>query len=143
MRLFEGLQKHKKYLNKHDSIIMDSLYQENILEHYKHPHNRGRMEHADITQKGQNASCGDDLVLYLKWGASGGLQEVSFEGFGCAISQSGASMLTDKIKGMTKAEMFALTQKDMANMYGVDVGPQREKCAMLALNTLHDALQKK
>lgn len=119
---------------------MDSLYQENILEHYKHPHNRRRMEDADITQKGENPSCGDDLVLYLKWGIEGKLSEVSFEGFGCAISQSGASMLTDKIKEMTKDAMRALTEKDMYELYGVAISAQREKCALLALRTLHEAL---
>lgn len=120
---------------------MDSLYQENILEHYKHPHNKRRMEDADMVQKGSNASCGDDLVLYLKWQGDI-LAEVSFEGFGCAISQSGASMLTDKIKGMTKENLDALSQKDMYELYGVAIGPQREKCAMLALGTLHEALRK-
>jgi len=118
---------------------MDSLYQENILEHYKHPHNRRRMEDADIVQKGFNASCGDDIVLYLKWQGDV-LSDISFEGFGCAISQSGASMLTDKVKGMTKEEVLALAAKDMDEMYGVAVGPQREKCAMLALHTLHTAI---
>jgi nitrogen fixation NifU-like protein len=119
---------------------MDSLYQENILEHYKHPHNRRRMEDADVVQKGHNASCGDDLVLYLKWSTDSTLADVSFEGFGCAISQSGASMLSDKIKGLSREEMLALTVKDMYELYGVDIGPQREKCAMLALNTLIEAV---
>jgi nitrogen fixation NifU-like protein len=120
---------------------MDSLYQENILEHYKHPHNKRRMEGADVVQKGNNASCGDDLVLYLKWSTDGTLADVSFEGFGCAISQSGASMLTDKVKGLSKEEMRSLTDKDMYALYGVAIGPQREKCALLALGTLMDALR--
>jgi nitrogen fixation NifU-like protein len=120
---------------------MDSLYQENILEHYKHPHNKRRMEDAHITEKGRNASCGDDLVLYLKWDADV-LVDVSFEGFGCAISQSGASMLTDLIKGKTHEELARLSEQDMYDLYGVEVGPQREKCAMLALWTLRSALSR-
>ena len=119
---------------------MDSLYQENILEHYKHPHNKRRMEDTDVVQKGNNASCGDDLVLYLKWSTDSTLADVSFEGFGCAISQSGASMLTDKVKGLSKEEMLSLTAEDMYELYGVAIGPQREKCAMLALGTLKEAL---
>src|SRR3989338_11694926 len=125
---------------------MDSLYQEHILEHYRHPHNRGRMEDADLKKKGVNASCGDDLILYLKWGlpAQAGaevqLADVRFEGFGCAISQPGASMLTDKIKGMTKDQMRGLTDQDMYELYGVPIGPQRAKGALLALRTLHEAL---
>ena len=119
---------------------MDTLYQENILEHYKHPHNRRLMEDADVKQKGFNASCGDDLILYIKWGEEEKLQDISFEGFGCAISQSGASMLTDKVKGMTKAEMDKFSQQDMYDLYGIEITHERDKCAMLALGTLKDAL---
>lgn len=121
---------------------MDSLYQEHILDHYKHPHNKRRMENADVIQKGYNASCGDDIVLYLKWDEPGELADVSFEGFGCAISQSGASMLTDKIKGMTKEGVAALSVDDMYALYGIEISAPREKCALLALNTLKEALKK-
>src|SRR3989338_9466621 len=115
---------------------MDPLYQEHILEHYKHPHNKGLMDGYDVKKKGENISCGDDLILYLKW-KNDVLEDVSFEGFGCAISQSGASMLTDKVKGMTKGEISALTNKDMYELYGIQISAQREKCALLALSTLH------
>ncbi len=119
---------------------MDPLYQENILDHYKHPHNRMFMEGADVAQKGHNASCGDDLTLYLKWNGEE-LSGISFEGFGCAISQSGASMLTDKVKGMSREAIRALGADDMNELYGVEIGPQREKCAMLAMNTLKEAIE--
>ena len=120
---------------------MDPLYQEHILEHYKHPHNRGRMEGYDVLQKGENISCGDDLILYLKWNGDT-LEDISFEGFGCAISQSGASMLTDMVKGMNKADIAKLSEKEMYELYGTVISPQREKCALLALSTLHSALGK-
>lgn len=119
---------------------MDPLYQEHILDHYKHPHNRRLMENADIVQRGENVSCGDDMVLYLKWDEAGALADVSFEGFGCAISQSGASMMTDKIKGMTKEELSRFSPEDMYALFGVEISPQREKCALLALSTLREAL---
>ena len=118
---------------------MDSLYQEHILDHYKHPRNRRLMEHADVVEKGHNASCGDDLVLYLKWDGDV-LADVSFEGFGCAISQSGASMLTEKIKSMQREDIAKLEAKVMYDLYGAEIGPSREKCAMLALSTLREAL---
>lgn len=121
---------------------MDPLYQEHILEHYKHPHNRRMMEGYDIKQKGENISCGDDLVLYLKWGEDI-LEDISFEGFGCAISQSGASMLTDKIKGMTKSDIAEFSEKDMYDLYGTTISPQRQKCALLALSTLAEALKER
>lgn len=120
---------------------MDPLYQEHILDHYKHPHNRRLMEDADIIQRGENASCGDDLILYLKWDGDV-LRDVSFEGFGCAISQSGASMMTDKIKGMTRAALAQFSPEDMYELYGVEISPQREKCALLTLSTLREALAK-
>ena len=120
--------------------VMDPLYQEHILEHYKHPHNRRRMEGYDVIQKGENITCGDDLILYLKW-SNDALEDISFEGFGCAISQSGASMLTDKVKGMSKGDIAKLTEKDVYELYGVVISPQREKCALLALSTLHEALK--
>ena len=97
------------------------------------------MENADVVQKGHNASCGDDLILYLKWDGDA-LADVSFEGFGCAISQSGASMLTEKIKGMKRDAIAKLEAKDMYELYGAEIGPSREKCAMLALDTLKVAL---
>ncbi len=118
---------------------MDTLYQEHILEHYKRPHNRGLMEGYNVKQKGENISCGDDLILYLKW-KDEILEDISFEGFGCAISQSGASMLTDKVKGMSKSEIRNLTEKDMYELYGTIISPQRERCALLALATLRGAL---
>ena len=99
------------------------------------------MENFDVKHKEVNASCGDDLTLYLKWQGDA-LTEVSFEGFGCAISQSGASMLTDKVKRMTRTEMEALTSADMYALYGTTISPQREKCALLALHTLKEALAK-
>ncbi len=120
---------------------MDPLYQEHILEHYKHPHNRRLMEGYDVKQRGENISCGDDLVLYLRWDGEV-LRDISFEGFGCAISQSGASMLTDKVKGMPRTALDSFTEKDMYELYGTVISPQREKCALLALSTLHAAVKK-
>ena len=121
---------------------MDPLYQEHILEHYKHPRNRRRMEDFDVVQKGENISCGDDLVLYVKWKGNI-LEDISFEGFGCAISQSGASMLTDKVKGMSRTALGKLSEKDMYDLYGTVISPQREKCALLALVTLKEAIRSK
>ncbi len=115
---------------------MDPLYQEHILEHYKHPHNHGRMEDATEVLRGENVTCGDDLTLYCKWDGDV-LREVAFTGFGCAISQSGASMLTDEIKGKTRQEISRLTHQDMFHLYGITISAQREKCALLALRTLH------
>lgn len=125
---------------------MDPLYQEHILEHYRHPHNKRKMEEFDIRYRGENPSCGDDLTLYIKWQGDAlapegkRIADVSFSGFGCAISQAGASMLTDLVKGWDGKQVEAFTQEDMYRLYGVDISPQREQCALLALNTLKEAI---
>ena len=122
---------------------MDPLYQEHILDHYKHPRNRERMEDADVREKGRNLSCGDDIVIYLKWdNERKALARMTFEGLGCAISQSGASMLSERVAGMTKDEILRLTKADMDALYGTVIGPSREKCALLALSTLQEAAAK-
>lgn len=118
---------------------MDSLYQEHILEHAKHPHNRRKIEDASVVQRGNNPSCGDDLVLYLKWRGDV-LEDISFEGFGCAISQSGASMLTDKIMGMERRNIERFSPEDMYALYGVVISPERQSCALLSFTTLKDGL---
>jgi nitrogen fixation NifU-like protein len=120
---------------------MDPLYQEHILEHYKRPHNKRKMLDADVVQRGHNVSCGDELTLYLKF-QNDMLADVSFTGVGCAISQSGVSMLTDKMKGMTRNDLSRLGEEDMYELYGTEISPSREKCALLALNTLRLALAK-
>jgi nitrogen fixation protein NifU and related proteins len=119
----------------------DPLYQENILEHFHHPRNKGKMEVFDIKYKGENPSCGDDITLYIKWDeAHEQIADISFSGFGCAISQSGASMLTDKVKGMSGKDIERLDDAYMYALYGVEVSPQREKCALLAVRTLKEAI---
>ncbi len=123
---------------------MDSLYQEHILDHYKHPRNKREMDDADVVQRGKNVSCGDDLTWYVKWEEKGGSQrvaDVSFSGYGCALSQSGASMLSLVLKGKTKEEVAALTREDMLALFHADIGHMREKCALLPLSTIKELLK--
>jgi len=119
---------------------MDDIYQQNILEHYKHPHNKTVPEHFDVKQEGSNPSCGDELTLYLSFD-DGKVSSVGFLGDGCAVSQSATSMLTDRVKGMTKEEIAKLSPEDVYDLLGIVVGPAREKCALLSLNTLHRAVK--
>jgi nitrogen fixation NifU-like protein len=113
------------------------------LEHYKHPHNKRRIDGADLIHRGKNVSCGDDLTWYIKWGEESApkVADASFEGYGCAISQSAASMLSDKLMGMSKAEVLALSREDILALLHVDISPMREKCAMLALSTIQEMLK--
>ncbi|MBI2046062.1 MAG: iron-sulfur cluster assembly scaffold protein [Parcubacteria group bacterium] len=121
---------------------MEELYKEHILDHYRNPRNKGALLLFDIKQDGSNPSCGDTLVLYILFDASGRAKEVSFDGSGCAISQAGASLLTEKIKGMTKKELQKITPKDIYMLLGISsINPAREPCALLAYRALEKGLE--
>ncbi|MFC1598041.1 Fe-S cluster assembly sulfur transfer protein SufU [Patescibacteria group bacterium] len=118
------------------------IYQEEILEHYRHPHNHGKIEGADVTQTEQNSSCGDRLTFSLKI-TDGKVAEIKFEGDGCAISQAAASMLTDEVIGLTVAELKKLQKEDVLELLGLDdLGPTRLRCALLPLQAITNAAAK-
>ena len=119
----------------------NDIYKQNILDHYRHPHNKGKLEGFSVSQDGANPSCGDTVVLYL-YIESGVIQDVSFEGDGCAVSQAATSMLTDKIKGMSLDDVKLLTPGDIYTMLGVTISPGRVKCALLSYGALCDAIEK-
>jgi nitrogen fixation NifU-like protein len=116
------------------------MYRENILEHYKHPRNKGKLDRADIESEGSNPACGDELILYVKL-EDRRVKGVAFDGKGCAISQASASMLTEKIKGMTLKELKKLNNDDIFGMLGVPISPVRVKCALLSLKTLEEGIK--
>ena len=118
---------------------MDDLYRQYILEHYREPHNHGHLEHPDIHAADTNPLCGDRIEIDLAV-RNGRVEEVRFNGRGCAISQASASMLTDKIEGATLDELRALGPQDILEMLGVEIGPARQRCAMLALRVLHQGI---
>lgn len=119
---------------------MDELYKEHILDHYRNPRNKGVLKRFDIKQEGVNPSCGDALVLYVLFDAGGRVKEAAFEGSGCAISQAGASLLTEKIKGMTRGELEKMAPKEIYELFGVSMAPAREPCALLAYYVLKEGL---
>lgn len=111
------------------------LYQEEILDHYKHPHHHGKLEQADIVQREHNPLCGDQLTFYVSI-REGKVADIAFEGEGCAISQASASMLTDEVIGMTLEELQGLQKEDILDLLGIELGPTRLKCALLAVQGL-------
>jgi nitrogen fixation NifU-like protein len=115
------------------------IYQAHLLDHSRNPRNKGVLESADMVQKGNNPSCGDQMTLYVKFDGET-LSDVRFDGVGCAVSQAGASLLTEKIKGMSRADMEKFTDKDMYDLLKVEIHGSREKCALLALSTLREAM---
>jgi nitrogen fixation NifU-like protein len=119
---------------------MDDLYRDEILEHYRHPHNFGTLEQPDVSHEMANPLCGDRITLMLGLNDEGTVEEVAFTGRGCAISQASASMLTDQIRGMRLAEIAKLDRQAVLDNLGIEISPARLKCALLSLQTLRGAL---
>lgn len=136
------------------------LYQEVILDHSKHPRHFGKLDDATNSAQGHNPLCGDRVTMYLKIDAGGRIQDISFEGKGCAISQASASLMTDMIVGRTVAEAEKLMggflhlvkgedagelaeddRERLDVMAGVSAFPMRVKCATLAWHTMKSALE--
>ena len=132
------------------------LYQELILEHSKNPRNFRVLEGADRSIEGFNPLCGDHFTVYLKLDGEK-INDISFQGAGCAISKSSASVMTQVLKGKTREQAEALFQKfhdlvtgksesteelgKLAVFSGVSEFPVRVKCATLAWHALHAALE--
>jgi len=141
---------------------VDDLYREVILEHFKSPRNKGELSSPNITAEGVNPLCGDQITIHALMDGDR-IKDLKFQGHGCAISQSSASIMTQLIKGKSLAEAREIT-KAFKHMFGIDVDknsapplspddlgdlialegvkkfPVRIKCALLSWNTLKDGL---
>ncbi len=123
--------------------VLESLYREVILDHYKNPRGHGVIEHADAEADGQNPLCGDEVSIYVAFGKDGEtIDDVKFSGRGCAISQAATSMLMEMVSGRTATEVAGLDKDELLAEIGVPLTPVRLKCAMLGLTTLKVALHK-
>jgi nitrogen fixation NifU-like protein len=135
---------------------LSDLYQEVILDHYRRPRNSRVLEDADQSAEGYNPLCGDRLTVYVKL-REDRVEDVTFQGSGCAISQASASVMTEALKGKSRAEIRELFDRfqhlvtgegepdlealgEMAAMSGVQEFPARVKCATLAWHALLAAL---
>lgn len=114
---------------------MDDLYRELILDHYQHPHNHGEIPDADISYEDSNPLCGDKIRIDIK--LKGNIvEQVRFNGKGCAISQASASMLTDELVGKSLDEIKKMDKDFVINLLGIPLGPARIKCALLPLKVI-------
>jgi len=119
----------------------EGMYRENIIDHYKHPHNHGTIGNADIKQTENNPLCGDVVTVSLKLN-DGKVKDIKFESRGCAISRAATSMLTDDIKGKTLEEIKKISREDVINMLGIEIGLVRTKCAVLGLVAVKEGIKK-
>jgi len=136
---------------------LSDLYQEILLEHNSKPRNFRMVEEANQTSEGYNPLCGDQITLYLKV-VDGVIDDVGFQGSGCAISRASASMMTQSIKGQSVeraqeifdafhhmitepgSELDYDTLGDLETLSGINEYPTRIKCAVLAWHTMKAAL---
>jgi nitrogen fixation NifU-like protein len=115
---------------------MDDFYRENILDHYRNPRNKGHLDNPTHSHEEHNPLCGDVLRIDLHVNDEDVIEEVRFQGQGCAISQASASMLTEMIQGKTLEEAKQVSKEDILEALGIDIGPVRMKCALLSLKVL-------
>jgi nitrogen fixation protein NifU and related proteins len=137
---------------------LKELYRDVILDHNKHPRNFGRLDAANAHADGHNPLCGDRLSVFIKMDGDR-VEDLRFEGKGCAISTASASLMTEAVKGKDKAAIdalfqkvhYLLTQQDavagaelgkLAALSGVREFPSRVKCASLCWHTLNAALDR-
>ncbi|CCQ92837.1 NifU-like protein [[Clostridium] ultunense Esp] len=137
---------------------LNSIYTQLIMEHNRSGHNKKHLQNPDITEKGHNPSCGDDITLELRLNGNI-IEDASFTGVGCAISQASTSMMIDLIKGITIEEALNLvetfigmikkevideaeleTLEDAIVLQNISNMPARVKCAVLAWHTLKEAI---
>jgi nitrogen fixation NifU-like protein len=138
--------------------VLDDLYRELILDHYRHPRNRGKLEGATASVEGYNPLCGDEVEVDLIVDEEGIIEDVAFQGRGCSISQASSSMMTDAVKGMSRDEARQFTEAfkqmmlepeveadaelgDLEAFQGVAKFPVRVKCATLAWHVLEEGLE--
>src|ERR1700709_2774462 len=110
---------------------MDELYRDQILEHYKRPHNFGAIEGPDLEFEDTNPFCGDEQHVTIRLDAEDRVAEIAFEGKGCAISTAATSLLTDELIGKTCEELLRLPKEYVLELLGIDISATRIKCAML------------
>lgn len=118
----------------------EELNTEILLDHYRNPHNYGQVEDPSAKVLEFNPTCGDTIQMTIRVD-NGKVASAKFIGRGCSISQGTASMLTDFVTGKSLDEVKNIKEEDVLGMLGLKLGPSREKCALLSLNTLQKCIK--
>jgi nitrogen fixation NifU-like protein len=138
-------------------LSLEELYKEVILDHYRAPRNKGRLDPHDVALERNNPLCGDEIELFLRFDGDT-LEGIAFEGKGCSISLASASMMTEKVQGLSAKDAAELAESikrmmageedgdpddlgDLVSLKGVVKYPVRIKCALLGWNTLLEGLE--
>jgi nitrogen fixation protein NifU and related proteins len=138
-------------------LSLEELYKEVILDHYRTPRNKGRLDPHDVKLERNNPLCGDEIELFVKFDGET-LEGISFDGKGCSISQASASMMTERVQNLSVKDATELAETIKAMMAGEEEGdpdvlgdlvslkgvvkyPVRIKCALLGWNTLIEAIE--
>ncbi len=119
---------------------MDDLYREIIIDHYKNPLHKGRLDNCDFSFEDENPLCGDHIQIELRVDGSQNVVEAKFDGHGCAISISAADLLIDSIIGKSIEDLKSLKNQDILDLLGIELSPVRLKCALLSLKVLKAAV---
>ncbi len=119
--------------------MSEQLYRENILDHSRHPRNKGEIDDPTATYQDTNPLCGDEVRMDVRIEGDA-VAEIKFSGRGCAISQASASMLTEMVAGQSLEQVKAISREDILDELGVPISPARMKCAMLGLKVLKSAI---
>ena len=115
---------------------MEDLYREVIIDRYKNPQFRGKLEPNDISFEDDNPLCGDHIRIDLRLDEDERVSEIRYDGHGCAISQASADLLTESVIGKSLEDIKKLTKEDVLELLGIELGPVRLKCALLSLKVL-------
>jgi len=118
---------------------MDELYRDQILEHYKRPHNFGHLDSPDLEFEDTNPFCGDEQHVTIELDGDEKVAAIAFEGKGCAISTAATSLLTDELVGKSRQELLLLPKDFVLELLGIEISATRMKCAMLGLKVVKSA----
>jgi nitrogen fixation NifU-like protein len=118
----------------------EDIYQEHVMDHYEDPYHRGGCAACTHAHEDRNPLCGDRVQLALQITPEGKIEQAWFDGEGCCISQASASMLCEKIEGSTVEEAKQFAAKDMLELFGARLTPNRQKCCLLSWRVLQQAM---
>ena len=120
--------------------MSNDLYRQEILEHYRHPQNFGRLKKPNFQAYKINPLCGDEIDLQISTDKSGRIKDVRFAGSGCALSIASSSLLTESLKGKSFSQLRKLKENQVIKSLSGKISPSRRKCVLLPFEALREIL---